>query len=152
MANLPIVDNFRFTARNVVANEDAFHPMIVNGIYLCDGTFASGGEDWCFTRSHREGYDCLATTVDSMELSVEGGIIDFDISRNRIVCKFDSATAEQTLVRRLTIDYRLDDATWADVLAQAKLIFLNAPYFRVTPAPVVTFPLWVRRWFSAKGD
>ncbi|UOD28475.1 hypothetical protein INH39_23915 [Massilia violaceinigra] len=134
MTTLPIVENLCFTAHNVAADEKKFSGLTVNGLYFSDRAFATGGEDWYFTRSYSKGNGRIATTVDSMELTVYQGIVDFAISRTGIVCEFDPVTAEETRVRCLTIDYHIDDAAWADVLTQAKLVFINATYFRVRPA------------------
>ncbi len=134
MTKLPIVENLRFTAHNVAADEKKFSGLTVNGIYFSDRAFATGGEDWYFTRSHSQGNGRIATTVDSMEVCVYERIVDFAISRTGIVCEFDPVAAQETRVRCVTIDYHIDDAAWTDVLAQAKLVFINATYFRVKPA------------------
>lgn len=134
MTNQAFSEHLHINAQMVAANEEAFtEDFKVHGIYFGEGDPEDGGQHWNFTRSLGDDDDGVCTVKEIQVVTVYDGIIIFEMRRTAVVCEFDSETAEHTGVRRLTIAYQLDDATWSDLVTQAKLIFTGMPYFKLTP-------------------
>jgi hypothetical protein len=136
MTNQSIIERLHINARMVAANEEEFtEDFTVHGIFFSEGDPEAGGQHWNFTRSLGDDDDGVCTVKEIQELTVYEGITNFEMSRTALVCEFDARAAERTGVRRLTISYQIDDATWTDLVIQAQLVFTDSAYFKLTPAP-----------------
>jgi hypothetical protein len=126
------LEDRRFDATMVAASEEAFTDnFTVHGIYFGEGDPEHGGQHWNFTRSLGDDDDGVCTLKEIQSITVYDGIVSFDMHRTALVCEFDTATAQHTGVRRLTIAYEVDDATWSDLVTQAKHVFSDRPYFQL---------------------
>lgn len=132
MKNQPCVDHLHIDAQLVAANEQEFtEDFTVHGIYFGEGDPENGGQHWNFTRALGEDDDGVCTVKEIQVVTVYDGIIRFEMNRAGLECEFNDEAAEQTGVRRLTVAYQVDDATWSDLVTQAKMVFTDEPYFKL---------------------
>jgi hypothetical protein len=132
MTRPSVVEHLHINADHVAGlKEEYTGDFIVNGIYFSEGDPERGGQHWNFTRALGDDDDGVCTVKGIQEAVVYEGITHFDMNRTGLVCVFDSANAIKTGVRRLTIDYQIDDATWRDLVQQANIIFTDMPYFKL---------------------
>jgi hypothetical protein len=126
-----IVDELRFTAELVAAEEDEFTPdYVVNGIYFGQGNPEQGGQHWNFTRSLNDD-DGVCIVKEIQDVTVYGGIVHFTLSRHNLVCEFNEKTACATRTRRLLIAFAVDDEVWKALMKQAMRIFDGEAYFKL---------------------
>ncbi len=135
MTNKSFFDNLHINAQMVAAHEEAFtQDFKVHGIYFGEGDPEDCGQHWNFTRALGDDDDSVCTVREIQVVTVYDGIISFKMNRAAVVCEFDSETAAHTGVRCLTIAYQVDDATWSDLMTQAKMVFTDKPYFKLSHA------------------
>jgi len=134
MAKRSVIESLHVNAQMVASNEEVFtEDFTVHGIYFGEGDPEAGGQHWNFTRSLGDDDEGVCTVKEIQEFTVHEGITSFEMSRTSVVCDFDSDAAQRTGVRRLTIAYEIDDATWTDLASQAKLVFTDMAHFKLTP-------------------
>jgi hypothetical protein len=130
MKEIVIIDELRFQAEMVAGDEEAYTPeFVVHGIYFGEGDPEQSGQHWNFTRSLDEDDDGVCTVKEIQEIVIYGGIIDFTLTRQSLVCEFDENTSRSTMTRRLVITYEIDDETWEALVKQARLVFDGESYF-----------------------
>ena len=128
-----IVDELRFKAEMVAANEEEFTPdFVVHGIYFGEGDPEQGGQHWNFTRSLNDD-DGVCVVKEIQEVTEYGGIVNFKLTRRSVMCSFNDTTARSTRTRKLVVEFEIDDATWEALVKQAKLVFDGEAYFELGP-------------------
>lgn len=105
--------------------------FVVHGIYFGEGDPEQGGQHWNFTRSRGEDDDGVCTVKEIQQVTIYGGIVRFTLARDRVTCEFDEEEAKETGVRKLFIEYSINDDTWQSLVEQAKLVFDGEGYFEV---------------------
>lgn len=132
MTTAAFVEHLHFDAQMIAVNEEVFtENFAVNGIYFGEGDPEHGGQHWNFTRSPGDGASGVCTVKEIQAVTVYGGIRCFRMQRTGIACEFDTETAKNTHVRRLTIGYHIDDACWSRLANQARKVFADMPYFEL---------------------
>jgi hypothetical protein len=127
-----IENDIRIKANLVVAEEDEYtHDFVIHRICFGEGDPEQGGQHWNFTRSLGEDDDGVCTVKEIQQVTVYGGIVRFSLARDSVTCEFDEETANETGVRKLFIEYIINDDTWQSLVKQAKLVFDGEGYFEV---------------------
>ena len=121
----PVIEELRIDAEQVESVTEEFtDSFLVHGIHFGEGVPEAGGEHWNFSRSVGGEDDASVCTVKEIQqVVVYGGITRFELSRNLLICEFDSPTARVTGVRRLHISFRLDETSWNGVRETARRVF-----------------------------
>ncbi|HKQ92257.1 MAG TPA: hypothetical protein VJZ77_16475 [Blastocatellia bacterium] len=128
-----IENEIRIKASLVAGEQEEYtSDFVVHGIYFGEGDPEQGGRHWNFTRNLGEDDEGVCTVKEIQQVTVYGGIIRFTLARDSVTCEFDEEAAEETGVRKLLIDYNIDDDTWRSLLKQAKFVFDGEEYFEVT--------------------
>jgi hypothetical protein len=78
-----------------------------------------------------EDNDGVCTVKEIQQVTVYDGIVRFTLTRNSMTCEFDERAARETGVRKLHIEYSLDEDAWQSLVKQAKLVFHGEEYFEV---------------------
>jgi hypothetical protein len=127
-----IEDEIHVKANLVTGEEDGYTPdFVVHGIYFGEGDPEQGGQHWNFTRALGEDDDGVCTVKEIQQVTVYGGIVRFTLARHSMTCEFDEKAAKETGVRKLHIEYGIDDDTWQSLVKQAKFVFYGEEYFEV---------------------
>jgi hypothetical protein len=127
-----IENEIRIKANLVAAEEDGYTPeFVVHGIYFGEGDPEQEGQHWNFTRSLGEDDDGVCIVKEIQQVTVYGGIERFTLARDSVTCEFDEEAAKETGVRKLFIEYSINDDTWQSLVEQAKLVFDGEGYFEV---------------------
>lgn len=102
-------------------------------IYLGEGNPEIDGEHWNFQRS-LEDDDGVCTVKEVQQLTIYEGIINFQLSRNKLICEFDKETSKETGVEelKLIIHFQIDDEEWKKLKEIALIVFKDKNYFEVT--------------------
>jgi hypothetical protein len=125
-----VVETISIDADQVESLEEHFTPeYVVHGIHFGEGDPEADGQHWNFSRTLGDNDDGVCTVQEIQRVTVYGGIVRFSMTRNRIICEFELATAQKTLVRRLDIRYDVDAKTWKGLVEQAHHVFQGEPYF-----------------------
>ena len=133
MKSPAVVDDLRFEATLVAAEESRDGGnFTLHGIYFGEGDPEMGGQHWNFTRTLGVEDDGVCTVKEIQEVTVYGGITEFELTRSSVLCEFDEPTAKETGVRRLRISFRVDESTWAQLVQEAALVFTDQAYFTVS--------------------
>lgn len=127
-----IEDEIQVKANLVVGEENGYTPdFVVHGIYFGEGDPERGGQHWNFTRTLGEDDDGVCTVKEIQQVTVYGGIVRFTLARHRMTCEFDEEAAKETGVRKLHIEYSIDEEAWQSLVKQAKFVFHGEEYFDV---------------------
>jgi hypothetical protein len=125
-------DENRVKADLVTACEEEYTPeFIVHGIYFGEGDPERGGQYWNFTRSLGEDDDGVCTVKEIQQVTIYGGIVRFALARHSATCEFDEKAAIETGVRKLIIEYSINDDSWQSLVNQAKIVFDGEEYFEI---------------------
>lgn len=93
----------------------------VVGIYFGEGDPDNGGKHWNFTRGICDDEDDGVCTVKEIQQAVVyGGITNFSMSRDGLVCKFDEYASQKTGVNELEIHYNVTQSKWSELCAMAE--------------------------------
>jgi hypothetical protein len=105
-----IENEIHIKANLVTGEQEGDTPdFVVHGIYFGEGDPEKGGQHWNFTRILGEDDDGVCTVKEIQEVTVYGGIVRFTLARDSATCEFDEDAAKETGVRKLLIDYNIDD-------------------------------------------
>jgi hypothetical protein len=127
-----IKDELHVKANLVAAEENGYAPdFVVHGIYFGEGDPEQGGQHWNFTRTLDEDDDGVCTVKEIQQVTIYGGIERFTLSRHSLTCEFDENAASETGVRKLHIEYSIDDDAWQPLVNQAMHVFHGEEYFEV---------------------
>jgi hypothetical protein len=86
------------------------------------------GHSWTFSRSFDDDWG-VCTVREIQQATIYGGIESFKLHRSGVECAFGPTAAEQAGVRALRITFDLDEKTWHELVATAKVVFRDCPYF-----------------------
>ena len=128
-------DEISFRAERVASEEEAYTPdFVVHAIHFAAGNPEEGGQHWHFSRAvgDEADDDGVCTVMEIQEVTIYDGIAGFSLSRDGVRCEFDEKAAKAAGVRRLCIDYSIDDATWESLQARARKVFEGEAYFAVS--------------------
>jgi len=127
-----IENEIRIKANLVAGEEEEYtQDFVVHGIYFGEGDPEQGGQHWNFTRNLGEDDDGVCTVKEIQQVTVYGGIVRFTLARDIVTCEFDEKAAKETGVRKLLIEYRINEDTWESLVKQAKFVFEGEGYFEV---------------------
>jgi len=127
-----IEDEIHVKANLVAGEEEEYTPdFVVHGIYFGEGDPERGGQHWNFTRSSGEDDDGVCIVKAIQQVTVYGGIIRFTLTRHSMTCEFDEKTAKKTGVRKLHIEYSINEHAWQSLVKQAQFVFDGEEYFEV---------------------
>ena len=125
-------DEIRFKADFVEAASETYTPdFIVHGIYFGEGDPEQGGQHWNFTRNLETDDQGVCTVKEIQQVTVYGGIDEFVLGRNSLLCEFDENHAITTGTKKLLITYDMGTEKWAALAEKAKLVFSGESYFRI---------------------
>ena len=88
------------------------------------------GHSWTFSRSFDED-DGVCTVREIQRAVLHGGIERFTLHRSGVECVFDPEGARETGFGELRVRFTIDDKTWNDLVATAKIVFRDCPCFRL---------------------
>jgi hypothetical protein len=127
-----IEDEMRVKADLVAGDEEEYTPdFAVHGIYFGEGDPERGGQHWNFTRNSGEDDNGVCTVREIQQVTIYGGIVRFSLARHSVTCEFDEKAARETGVRKLVIEYSINDDTWQSLVKQANFVFDGEGYFEI---------------------
>jgi len=128
-----IENEIRIKADLVAGEEEEYtQDFVVHGVYFGEGNPEQGGQHWNFTRNLGEDDDGVCTVKEIQQVTVYGGIVRFTLARDSLTCEFDEKAAKEIGVRKLFIEYSINEDTWESLVKQAKFVFKGEGYFEVT--------------------
>jgi len=127
-----IEDELHVKANLVAGEEEQYTPnFVVHGIHFGEGDPERGGQHWNFTRNLGEDDDGVCIVKEIQQVTDYGGILRFTLTRHSMTCEFDEKTAKKTGVRKLHIEYSINEHAWQSLVKQAKFVFDGEEYFEV---------------------
>lgn len=120
-----------FVAEHVGSDTTKYTPLCV-GYMVSFGTGdpEADGHSWNFSRSLDDDWG-VCTVREIERATVYGGIESFTLNRSGVECAFDADAADETGFRALRITFAIDDSTWHQLVATAKVVFRDCPYFTI---------------------
>lgn len=86
------------------------------------------GHCWTFSRSFDDDWG-VCTVREIQRATIYGGIEKFQLRRSGVECVFDQKAAEKTGFNELRIAFAIDDKSWQELAATAKIVFRDCLYF-----------------------
>jgi hypothetical protein len=129
-----IMDELQFHADLVAGLQQEYtSDYVVYGIFFGEGDPEEGGQHWNFTRTLDDDDDGVCIVKEIQEITIYGGIENFTLTRPKLICEFNDATAQVTKTRKLIITFDIDDEAWTQLSMQARLVFSGESYFDFVP-------------------
>jgi hypothetical protein len=88
----------------------------------------AGGHSWTFSRSF-DGDWGVCTVREIQQATIYGGIESVRLHRSGVECSFDPEATEKAGFRALRIKFDLDEKAWLELVATAKVVFRDCPFF-----------------------
>src|SRR5436190_1714610 len=110
-----------FVAVDVGADTTEYtRECVVYLIAFGTGDPEGNGHCWTFSRSFDDDWG-VCTVREIQQATIYGGIETFKLHRSGVECVFDRKAAEKAGFRELRITFAIDDKTWQEVAATAKV-------------------------------
>lgn len=121
-----------FKAKVVEAfSQEYTEDCIVHQIFFEESDPEKGGQSWNFSRELGDDDDGVCTVKEIQQATIYEGISSFNISSNKLVCKFDETGEAAVGANAIIIEYELNDDEWKKLKQIASLVFSEKLYFSI---------------------